>query len=232
MTLGKGDSDNYFIMRDNITGGLSNTHHRLNIAGESEITKVKIENKNEVPKLEIDHTNNIITHCMGVDANSLYPSCFSSSINPNIPYTGGQMYMPGRLLQSFKCDTEKQKDYALSIINEKKDLFITEVKLSSSDEVKNKFVNFPPIMRNINITNSKEMIGEAMYNYMKENGMKVDGKSIKLTQLLDSHLCKSSRNDKEATGFIAISSYYIWFLIDNGFAIDDIKRMMIFRTHC
>jgi hypothetical protein len=35
MTLSKGDSDNYFIMRDNITGGLSNTHHRLNIAGES-----------------------------------------------------------------------------------------------------------------------------------------------------------------------------------------------------
>jgi hypothetical protein len=29
-------------MRDNITGGLSNTHHRLNIAGESEITSVKI----------------------------------------------------------------------------------------------------------------------------------------------------------------------------------------------
>jgi 5-methylcytosine-specific restriction endonuclease McrA len=34
-TLGKGDSDNYFIMRDIITGGLPNTRHRLNIAGES-----------------------------------------------------------------------------------------------------------------------------------------------------------------------------------------------------
>jgi hypothetical protein len=87
MIFGKGGSDNYFIMRDNITGGLSNTHHRLNITGESEITNVKL-NEN---KLEIDHTNNIITHCMGVDANSLYPSCFSSSINPFIPYTGGQM---------------------------------------------------------------------------------------------------------------------------------------------
>jgi hypothetical protein len=42
MTLGKSDSDYYFIMRDNITGELSKTHHRLNIAGESEITKVKI----------------------------------------------------------------------------------------------------------------------------------------------------------------------------------------------
>jgi hypothetical protein len=27
MTLCKGDSDNYFIMRDNITSDLSNTHH-------------------------------------------------------------------------------------------------------------------------------------------------------------------------------------------------------------
>jgi hypothetical protein len=161
MTLGKGDSDNYFIMRDNITGDLSNTHHRLNIAGESEIIKVQINDEN---KLEIDHTNNIITHCISVDANSLYPSCFSSSINPNIPYTGGQMYMLSRLLQSFKCDTEKQKAYALSIINEKKELFITEVKISCPEDKKNQFVNFSPIMRNFGITNSKEIIGEAMYN--------------------------------------------------------------------
>jgi hypothetical protein len=128
MRINKGNCDNYFIMKDNITGGLSNTHHRLNIAGESEITKEKIsETGNKVPneRVEINHTNNIITHCMGVDVNSLYPSCFSSSVNLNIPYTNNQMYMPGRLLQSFKFDTEKQKAYVLSIINEKKELFIT-----------------------------------------------------------------------------------------------------------
>jgi hypothetical protein len=81
-------------MRDTIIGGLANTHHRLNIAGESEITKVKISEIEN--KLEIVHTNSIIIHCMDVDTNSLYPSCISSSINPNIPYTGGQMYMPGK----------------------------------------------------------------------------------------------------------------------------------------
>jgi hypothetical protein len=227
MTLGKGDSDNYFIMRDNITGGLSNTHHRLNIGGESEITKVKI-NEN---KLEIEHTNSIITHWMGVDTNNLYPSCFSSSINPNILYTGGQMYIPGRLLQSFKCDTKKQKAYTLSIILEKKDLFIAEVKISCPEDKKNQFVNFPPIMRNIGITNSKGMIGEAMYNYMKENWMKVDGRSVKLTQLLDTHLCNSGRNDTQTPGFIAISSYYLLLLIDNGFIIKDVKSMMTFSKH-
>jgi hypothetical protein len=86
--------------------------------------------------------------------------------------------------------------------------YLLLVKISCPEDKKNQFVNFPPIMRNIGITNSKEMIGEAMYNYMKENEMKVDGRSVKLTQLLDTHLCKSGRNDKDATVFIAISCYY------------------------
>jgi hypothetical protein len=42
-----------------------------------------------------------------------------------------------------KCDTDKQKELALNIINDEKDFFIAEVKLSSSDEIKNKFVYFP-----------------------------------------------------------------------------------------
>jgi hypothetical protein len=125
-------------MMDNITEGLSNTYHKLNIAGDSKITKVKIKGEN---KLEIVYTNNIITHCMDIDTNSLYPSCFSSSIKAKIPYTEGQMYMPGRLLQSFKFDTEKQKASALNIINEKKELFITEVKISCPEDKKNQFVN-------------------------------------------------------------------------------------------
>jgi hypothetical protein len=66
---------------------------------------------------------------------------------------------------------------------------------------------------------------------MKENGMKVDGKSVKLTQLLDSHLCMSSRDNLFPTRFIAISSYYLLFLINNDFSIDDIKNLMTFIKH-
>jgi hypothetical protein len=62
----------------------------------------------------------------------------------------------------YKCDTEKQKAYVFIIINEKKELFITEIKISCPEDKKNPFVNFPPIMRTIGITNSKEMLGEAM----------------------------------------------------------------------
>jgi hypothetical protein len=49
--------------------------------------------------------------------------------------------MPGRLLQSFKCDTEKQTTYALNFLNEKKDLFIVEVKISCPEDKKNRFIN-------------------------------------------------------------------------------------------
>jgi hypothetical protein len=52
------------------------------------------------------------------------------SIKSNIPYIEGQMYMFDRLLQSCKCDTEKQKASSLSIINEKKKLIITEVNIT------------------------------------------------------------------------------------------------------
>jgi hypothetical protein len=110
MTLGKGDGECYRILRNGITGGLSNVHHKLNIADETKITKVKVNDKG---KLEIVPTDHYITHCIGVDANSLYPSCFSSTYNPElIPYTGGRMYMPGKVTNFFKYETEKQKELA------------------------------------------------------------------------------------------------------------------------
>jgi hypothetical protein len=31
ITLGKGDCENYLIIRDNFTGGLSNTHQKLSL---------------------------------------------------------------------------------------------------------------------------------------------------------------------------------------------------------
>jgi hypothetical protein len=86
-------------------------------------------------------------------------------------------------------------------------------------------------MRNIEITNRKAMIGEAMYNYMRKNSLNVDGNSVMFIQLFNSHLCKSSVNYLSTRGFIAISSYYLWFLIDKGFIVDDVKTMMTFSKH-
>jgi hypothetical protein len=101
-------------------------------------------------------------------------------------------------------------------------------KFSFSEVKKSQFVNFSPIMRNTSYKNSKEMIEEAMYHYMKENRMKVTKIVFSLFNYYDSHIYKSGRNDKEDTGNIAISSYYLWFLIDTGFIANDIKSVMTF----
>jgi hypothetical protein len=99
MILGKGNSDNYFILMDKFTEWLSHAYQRLTIAGETRIMKIKINSEN---RIEIHHTDNFITHCMGVDMKSLYLSCFSSSINFNILYTSGQMYMPDNITSIFQ----------------------------------------------------------------------------------------------------------------------------------
>jgi hypothetical protein len=75
------------------------------------------------------------------------------------------MFMPGIITNMIKGKeggklSIKQKNYFLNIINDRDTLFIAEVNLSCSDELKNKLVNFPPIIRNIGIINSKDMIGE------------------------------------------------------------------------
>jgi hypothetical protein len=73
LTLGKRNSDNYFIMRDNITGLLSNNHYRLVIAREIEIANVEINERN---CLEAEQTNNLIIRCLNIDFNSLYQNIF------------------------------------------------------------------------------------------------------------------------------------------------------------
>jgi hypothetical protein len=55
MTIDKENSDTYVIIRDNIAGKLSRTHHRVNIAGKIEITKIKI-NKSILSRLILQTT--------------------------------------------------------------------------------------------------------------------------------------------------------------------------------
>jgi hypothetical protein len=89
-TLAKGDEEEYEVTRRNITGGLSN---RKNIKGVDTIKNLEFADN----KVHIIDTNNIITHIIGIDFNSLYPSSYSSLPHPFNPYTDGIMYMPGPL---------------------------------------------------------------------------------------------------------------------------------------
>jgi hypothetical protein len=127
MTLARGDEHLYHLIRDGITGGLSNVHNRYNIKGESTIKKLKYKYN----ALDIVDTNNPITHCIGIDFNSLYPSVFSGVKHEFNPYTDGYMYMPGDV--KFRTTDHK---IAKKIVDERKELFIVSVKGHCKDKQK------------------------------------------------------------------------------------------------
>ena len=94
------------VLKEGITGGLSNVHHRMNIAGKNTITKLQYKN-NEV---HIINTDNIITHCVGVDCNSMYPSSYGSIPHEFCKYTDNVMYMPGKVIDQFEIRSKEQFD--------------------------------------------------------------------------------------------------------------------------
>ena len=90
--------------------------------------------------------------------------------------------MPGPLKQVIKNEEQARK-----IIEERNEIFSVDVKGYIDPKFLNEVVRFPPIFMNVDITTNKETIGESMYEYMRSNGMKVDKKERKLTQLTDIH---------------------------------------------
>ena len=210
--------DAYYILRSGITGGLSNVQHRINLKGITHINKFTYDaTTNTVSNYD---TENVMTHFVGTDFNSLYPSAFSSNEHQFIKYTGGKMYMPGRLTKTIQCVNTTFKKNAIAIIKRKDTLFVADIKGHIPKERINEFINFLPIIRNKDIITNKETIGEYMYDYMKNNGIKVDDKERKLTQLA------------EVDDFTSFSSYYLWYLMDRfGFVIDDIRTLLLFEKN-
>jgi hypothetical protein len=92
----------------------------------------------------------------------------------------------------------------LDIINEKKELFVVTLKGGILQVRWKEFINYGPIIRNIEIGNGR---------FKK--------KQTKLTQLM-------TTIDK----FMTFSSYYLWYLIDRfGFVFDDLTEMSVFYTN-
>jgi hypothetical protein len=116
-----------------------------------------------------------------------------------IEYTGNKMLMPGNFKEYI---TDKQK--ILDIISTKKELFAVTIKVGIPEERWNEFINYAPIIRNIEIGNNKSK-----------------KKQKKLTQLMTSmRLC------------MPFSCYYLLYLIDHfGFVIDDVTEMSVFCTN-
>ena len=220
--------DVYHLLRQGITGGMSNVLHRLNIKGETPINHLEYDIDNDEVK-SIDSDKYKVEHIVGIDFNSLYPSVYSSVEHPFIPYTGGKMWMPGSVEQAFSTTNLMLKKRALYIIKRRDTLFVAEVKGHIPKEYWNEFINLPPIWRNVEVNLSKEVLGENMYNYLKENGMSTDGKSKKLTMLMSTH--PECATDTES-GYMSFSSYYLWFLMDRcHFVIEDIRYIVTFTKH-
>jgi hypothetical protein len=150
-------------------------------------------------KVYSTNTENIVTHILGLDFNVLYPSAYSSILNMMIGYTGNKMLMPGNLKEYI---TDKQR--ILEIIFAKKELFVVTLKGGIPEERWNEFINYVPIIRNIEIGNDKSK-----------------KKQKKLTHLMTTMEL-----------FIPFSSYYLWYLIDRfGFVIDDVTEMSVFHAN-
>jgi hypothetical protein len=95
------DEDVYDILRKDISGGLCIVGHRFNVAGENYINKLSYEDWQVISK----YTQNIITHNLGMDWSSLYPSsCCGNKLDEN-PFTGSRLYMPGKLTKKYNKKT-------------------------------------------------------------------------------------------------------------------------------
>ena len=219
------DEREYYSIRNAITGGLSNVMHRVNIKDETHINKFRyIDNKGV---LSYD-TSNVQSHVVGIDFNSLYPSSFSSCKHEFNKYHGGIMYMPGAFIRRIDVKDKASKKRCLDIItnssrfsNKPSYLFYAEVKLKCPTSKINYFINLPPVFRNINIKNDESTIGTYMYNYMKTNKLtSTDMEERKLTMLLDTH-----------DEYMIFSNYYLWFLLDHGLIIDDVKSVSQYEAH-
>jgi len=106
----------YHLLRDSITGGLSNVFHRENIKGETKINKFFWNREKKC--YEDRDTENIVTHVCGIDFNSLYPSCYSSAPHNFIKMMGyeeSKFYMPGSVIEEIQ-----DKEHIMEIINQGK----------------------------------------------------------------------------------------------------------------
>jgi hypothetical protein len=116
-------------------GGLANVLHRYNKAGETEINRFYYEDG----KVKSKDTGNIMSHVIGYDGISLYPSSRASIQNDNIEFTGGVMLMPGNHKEYI---TNKSK--ILQIIQEQKELFAVSIKAHLPKHLWNDYINDPP----------------------------------------------------------------------------------------
>jgi hypothetical protein len=141
------DQEAVKLLEDGKTGGLANVMHKVNKAGETKINHLFYEKGKVISR----DTENITTHITSFDASSQYPSAYGSIENEMIDYTNNTLFMPGRLIKHYT-----NKEEILQIINNRNLLFITRIKGHIPEDDYGRFINLPPIFRNIILPNTKE----------------------------------------------------------------------------
>jgi hypothetical protein len=174
MTLSRDDEKVYWDLMRCKTCGLSVVHNRRNLAGIDTINRLKIDESGKISRLT---TDNVITHVIGVDFNSLYPTAFSSE---KLSYLDAPILLPGLFERTITCK-KQVLDYIKKCPKDKVVFASVKGHCLKTEET----INFPPIIRNLNITTHRETIGDFIYDYMKSHDIKTDTQESKLTQLLD-----------------------------------------------
>ncbi|KAA6402583.1 MAG: hypothetical protein EZS28_001893 [Streblomastix strix] len=218
--------DIYKILRRGIAGGLSTVMHRYNVAGQTKINHFEFDKENRwVYSIDSD---NVMTHVLQLGFDSQYPNVMSSESHPFIPYTNHKLYMCGqsieRIIDQIRCkqliyDANRQSEDALVV--DKMLLFVAEVRGHIGENYINYYIDFGPILRNIDITINKETIGQFMYNHLVGPQLPHDNVERKLTNLVDTN-----------NELMSFNNYYLWLLIDQfHFIIDEIVSVTTFTEH-
>ncbi|KAA6377551.1 MAG: hypothetical protein EZS28_026922, partial [Streblomastix strix] len=203
----------YKLLIECITGGLAAVFHRENIAGKTHINELTYDEQSN--KVISQDNENVTTHVFALDGNSLYPSSYSSVKNENIPFTDNRMYMAGR------SKFYSEKPYMIkNCIDWRKEIFVAKVKGYLPKSEYNNLLALPPIVRNIEIENKEEVIGEYMYSQAQKHSLPMTKKDRKLTTLLDTN-----------GQFMVFNNYYLWLLIDLGFIITDYRAIAVFEKN-
>ncbi|KAA6402765.1 MAG: hypothetical protein EZS28_001710 [Streblomastix strix] len=201
------------LLRECITGGLAAVFYRENSAGKTHINELTYgEQQNKVISQD---NENVTTHVIALDGNSLYPSSYSSVKNENILYIHHRMYMAGR------SRFYSEKPYVIkNCIDQRKDIFVAKVKGYFPKSEYNNLLAFPPIFRNIEIENKEKVMSEYMYSQAQKHSLPMTNKDRKLTALLNTN-----------GQFMVFNNYYLWLLIDLRLINTYYKAITVFEKN-
>ncbi|KAA6368309.1 MAG: hypothetical protein EZS28_036164, partial [Streblomastix strix] len=218
--------EGYHLLRNGITGGLSQVMHRYNIAGQTKINHFEFD-KEERCVYSID-SDYVQTHVVQLDFHSQYPSVMSGKMNMLNPYANHTINMPAQLIERITDqDRCRQLIYDANRLSEdvlvvdKMLLFVAEIRGHIVEQYINNCIDFGPILRNIDITTNKETIGQFMFNHLVDHKLPNDKVEKKLTNLIDT-----------MGQIMSFNNYYLWLLMDTcHFIIDEIVSVTTFTKH-